>query len=345
MAKRSRDASDGIDPVPPVDAAVMDSGGSRMSGPRTMSLVGMLDTKREHYLPRFFLQRFVNDKGTMAVVSRMGRDGRPRLQRNMRVENIALRNALYETAYPGDRDGSYYFPNPNEKSLSYMEDFLSRELRWTLDVALTMRPSDRLDDEDLSRIMMFVSLFVPHIVSRSPRSVDCAIDNAPHVLEAMREAGIGSSGSLREACREVFPDEKLDETLVFDPRSLSEYVSLRLQMIPGGEAFESSPLCDAMHHLGDCSLLVMTTSVGHPFIGLDAPIRAALPDECVAWYYPLSSRVAVMLADDGRHTFEKRSISYRLLKELNGVARNDGNWGLVFCERPDYLDPPYVRDM
>ena len=27
MAKRSRDASDGIDPVPPVDAAVMDSGG------------------------------------------------------------------------------------------------------------------------------------------------------------------------------------------------------------------------------------------------------------------------------------------------------------------------------
>lgn len=310
-----------------------------------MSLVGMLDTKREHYLPRFFLQRFVNDKGTMAVVSRMGRDGRPRLQRNMRVENIALRNALYETAYPGDRDGSYYFPNSNEKSLSYMEDFLSRELRWTLDVALTMRPSDRLDDEDLSRIMMFVSLFVPHIVSRSPRSVDCAIDNAPHVLEAMREAGIGSSGSLREACREVFPDEKLDETLVFDPRSLSEYVSLRLQMIPGGEAFESSPLCDAMHHLGDCSLLVMTTSVGHPFIGLDAPIRAALPDECVAWYYPLSSRVAVMLADDGRHTFEKRSISYRLLKELNGVARNDGNWGLVFCERPDYLDPPYVRDM
>ena len=84
-----------------------------MSGPRTMSLVGTLDTKREHYLPRFFLQRFVNDKGTMAVVSRMGRDGRPRLQRNMRVENIALRNALYETAYPGDRDGRYYFPNYN----------------------------------------------------------------------------------------------------------------------------------------------------------------------------------------------------------------------------------------
>lgn len=121
-----------------------------------------------------------------------------------------------------------------------MEDFLSRELRWTLDVALTMRPSDRLDDEDLSRIMMFVSLFVPHIVSRSPQSVDCAIANAPHVLEAMREAGIGSSESLREAYREAFPDEKLDATLVFDPRSLSEYVSLRLQMIPGGEAFESS---------------------------------------------------------------------------------------------------------
>ncbi len=167
MAGRSGDTSDGIGPVPPVGAAVTDSGGSEMTRPRTMPVVGTLDTKREHYLPRFLLQRFVNDKGTMAVVSRTGRDGRPRLQRNMRAENIAVRNALYETAYPGDRDGRYYFPNSNEKSLSYMEDFLSRELRWTLDVALTMRPSDRLDDEDLSRIMGFVSLFIPHIVSRS----------------------------------------------------------------------------------------------------------------------------------------------------------------------------------
>lgn len=54
--------------------------------------------------------------------------------------------------------------------------------------------------------------------------------------------------------------------------------------------------------------------------------------------------MAVLLADDGLHTFEKRSIDHRLLRMLNGVALNDGNWRLVFCERPDYLDP-YVRNM
>ena len=118
-----------------------------MGRQRGTPLIGRLDTRKEHYLPRFFLRRFVDDKGTLSVISRADEGGRPCLRPNMRVENVASVNGLYETAYPGDRNGTYYFPNYIEKSLSSMETALGRELGWTLDTVLGMRPSDRLSDD------------------------------------------------------------------------------------------------------------------------------------------------------------------------------------------------------
>ena len=96
-----------------------------MGRQRGTPLIGRLDTRKEHYLPRFFLRRFVDDKGTLSVISRADEGGRPCLRPNMRVENVASVNGLYETAYPGDRNGTYYFPNYIEKSLSSMETFSS----------------------------------------------------------------------------------------------------------------------------------------------------------------------------------------------------------------------------
>ena len=95
-----------------------------MGRQRGTPLIGRLDTRKEHYLPRFFLRRFVDDKGTLSVISRADEGGRPCLRPNMRVENVASVNGLYETAYPGDRNGTYYFPNYIEKSLSSMETAL-----------------------------------------------------------------------------------------------------------------------------------------------------------------------------------------------------------------------------
>ena len=67
-------------------------------------------------------------------------------------------------------------------------------------------------------------------------------------------------------------------------------------------------------------MLVLTTSSGHPFIGIDKPVRTVITDNLTTLYYPLSSQVAVILTDDGQHTFEKdrsaidsSKISMRLL--------------------------------
>lgn len=301
--------------------------------------IGKIETKREHYLPRFFLRHFVDDKGMVSYVARAEKN---RVVRRARVENVGVQKRLYETACSSGESGDYYFPNYIEKTLSLREDNLSGELDWFLHTVLSLRPSDRLEDKDLNRLASFVSVFIPHIVSRSPESVRYATNRAGDVFETMRELNMGSSEKLKELYRETQSGEEFDETLAFDPKAIAEQISLWMQIFPeiskDEDFVRASSLHEAVEYLRDCSMLVLTTSLGHPFVGIDKPIRTVITGNLTTLYYPLSSQVAVILTDDGQHTFEKRSVGYRQLKDFNGVAFNDGNWNLVFCERPDYLN-------
>lgn len=310
-----------------------------MGDRQAIPTIGKIGTKREHYLPRFFLRHFVDDKEMISYVARAEKN---RVVRHARVENVGVQKRLYETACPSGESGDYYFPNYIEKSLSLTEDKLNGELDRFLHTVLDMRPRDRLEDDDLDRLVSFVSIFIPHIVSRSPESVRYAQNRAEDVLETMRELDLGSSEKLKELYRETQTREEFDETLTFAPEAIAEQISLWVQILPGinkDEKFvRSSSLYKAVEYLRDCSMLVLTTSSGHPFIGIDKPVRTVITDNLTTLYYPLSSQVAVILTDDGQHTFEKRSVSYRQLKDFNEVAFNDGDWNLVFCERPDYLN-------
>lgn len=310
-----------------------------MGDRQAISTIGKIETKREHYLPRFFLRHFVDDRGMISYVARAGKN---RAVKRARMENVGVQNRLYETACPSGESGDYYFPNYIEKSLSLTEDKLNGELDWFLHTVLGMRPSDRLEDDDLDRLVSFVSIFIPHIVSRSPESVRYATNRAEDVLETMRKLNLGSSEKLEELYHETQSEEEFDETLTFVPEAIAEQISLWVQILPGiskDEKFvRSSSLYKAVEYLRDCSMLVLTTSSGHPFIGIDKPVRTVLTGNLATLYYPLSSQVAVILTDDGQHTFEKRSVGCRQLKDFNEVAFNDGNWNLVFCERPDYLN-------
>lgn len=94
-----------------------------------------------------------------------------------------------------------------------------------------MRPSDRLEDDDLDRLVSFVSIFIPHIVSRSPESVRYAKNRAEDVLETMRELDLGSSEKLKELYREAQTREEFDETLTFAPESIAKQISLWVQIL------------------------------------------------------------------------------------------------------------------
>ena len=212
--------------------------------------IGKIKTKREHYLPRFFLRHFVDDKG---MISYVAREKKNRVVKHTCVENVGVQNRLYETACSSGESGDYYFPNYIEKSLSLAEDNLSGKLDWFLHAVLNMRPSDRLEDKVLNQLASFVSVFIPHIVSRSPESVRYAIGRAEDVLETMRELNLDSSEKLKELYRETQAQEEFDETLTFDPKAIAEQISLWMQILPGiskDEKFvRSSSLYKAVEYL------------------------------------------------------------------------------------------------
>ena len=312
-----------------------------MDDAQKIPTVGKLETKREHYLPRFFLRCFTDMRGKISYVTRVKETNRAALYENMRVENVAVQKALYETPYLGAGSGEYYFPNYLEKSLSSIEKQLSDDFKDVSNIVLNMRPSEQLSNKDLSRIVEYISIFIPHILLRSPDAVRNASVNADVFLNAMKQLNIDSPEALKKIYRDTAMDEEFDDSLVFDPQALAEQSSLLLQVLPNisnnEEAIKASPLYKAVMYFQNCSFLLLTTSVGHPFIGIDRPICTVLDEGFCAWYYPLSSKVAVMLFEDNRHTFEKRSINRKQLKDFNRIAFNDGSWNLVFCERSDYL--------
>ena len=97
--------------------------------------IGKIGTTREHYLPRFFLRHFVDDKEKISYVTRAEKN---RVVRHARVENVGVQNRLYETACSSGESGDYYFPNYIEKLLSLTEDKLKGELDRFLHTVLDM---------------------------------------------------------------------------------------------------------------------------------------------------------------------------------------------------------------
>ena len=85
-----------------------------MSDRQMIPTIGKIETKREHYLPRFFLRHFVDDKEKISYVTRAEKN---RVVRHARVENVGVQKRLYETACSSGESGDYYFPNYIEKNV------------------------------------------------------------------------------------------------------------------------------------------------------------------------------------------------------------------------------------
>ena len=58
-----------------------------MGDRQAIPTIGKIETKREHYLPRFFLRHFVDDRGMISYVARAGKN---RAVKRARVENVGV---------------------------------------------------------------------------------------------------------------------------------------------------------------------------------------------------------------------------------------------------------------
>ncbi|PKV07758.1 hypothetical protein CQR51_0007, partial [Bifidobacterium pseudolongum subsp. globosum] len=80
-----------------------------------MNMVGEPKTKRQHYVPQFFLRFFTDENGVFAVLHNK------RLRHNVSPKSICYKNNLYETHLSkGNEDA--LFPNSLENTLRSTEE-------------------------------------------------------------------------------------------------------------------------------------------------------------------------------------------------------------------------------
>lgn len=95
---------------------------SKNSKDDEMNMVGEPKTKRQHYVPQFFLRFFTDENGAFAVLHNK------RLRHNVSPKSICYKNNLYETHLSkGNEDA--LFPNSLENTLRSTEEMFAKRLR------------------------------------------------------------------------------------------------------------------------------------------------------------------------------------------------------------------------
>lgn len=296
--------------------------------------VGRLEKKKEHYLPRRFLDRFTkNGRFTVALQQK---DGTFNLLSNQKPDNHGYVRCLYETSASSDEGkGEYLFPNEIENALQKVEVKLFGDLE-RCESKLRSGP-DFLSRDDVDSICCTVSFLISHLMARAPSSIANSRTKRDSWLDAMKECGLSTPQKLAELYRDA-TGEPLGERYCLEPEQVAEHASVDFDLNLSGTERELLPYSDTgflFQDLIERDFEFLFTIDECPFVGIYLPclMKAKsggdVPGEI---YFPLSSTLAVACSR-GR---EKR-LSARVLQEgevciCNTISASMFGWNMAFCE-------------
>ncbi|WEV64533.1 DUF4238 domain-containing protein [Bifidobacterium sp. ESL0732] len=307
------------------------------------SPIGKAETKRQHYVPRFFLSGFTSRKDGKFDVLRRTASGVIRLS-GQRVENVAVERNLYEVKVPEAEDGKdNLFPNGVENLLSQFEGSFSGRFRVIIEALLEASVRKTWTDAELEDICDSISIFIAALYVRNPKSVKKMLENAKNLVPVLEQSQLGTSDALEQLYSETMGSD-WSEKIHLTPEMASQVLGLSELVSPSKAGIEKGnkyPLIEYAEYLRNCSFQFLTTAVDQPFIGISEPHFEGVRDSGRSYgllYFPLSSRLAVLIVDDDKHTFEKKSLNRKQLRLFNRAALVGEEWDWAFCSRGDYLD-------
>ena len=174
-------------------------------------------TKKQHYLPQFYLNNFVNNSGKLWIYDRLkgnifASDSR----------NIGCENYLYETRWEDANPelGDFVFPNQIEKQFSEQEGRYSKLLKRIVSICVNPQNKRALicNEEDKELLASFVS----NMLLRNPWSMkvaglDCVTDGVMEMEEIkitdtiLQHLNLGGTKSLvKFSGKKIWLDEEFD---------------------------------------------------------------------------------------------------------------------------------------
>ena len=234
-------------------------------------------TTKQHYIPRFFLERFADKDGVLWIY-----DTENNKKYEKRAENICYINNLYETKWddPANKEEKYVLQNDIENTFSKYEG----------EFAKTLKEIDRIIRDDLNSSALICSnrnkeilcRFVANLIFRNPKTmeeyklseIDDEILNADETKSlcyVLDQIGFGSGLSIIKAAKKkAYLTEEIDGGMIMgcvkDMRALP---FMFLYAEEGSFILKDMPVC----------------------AGTD---KSILNENQLCFYVPLSSKIAVL---------------------------------------------------
>ncbi len=283
-------------------------------------------TKKQHYVPRFYLERFVDEQGGVHVY-----DFKQNKFYKTKPEGICCQNCLYEVEWNGSERvyGKYMLPNHLEDIFSRYENEFSRFLRKMDRICRSDQNPDALicsteDKNILYRLV--VNFFI-----RTPQVMDAlSVNEIPKELEEVEWIG-----ALHEA---------LD---LMGMGGWDSIVKMAVKKAYMTEEYGGGPVYDLINEIGNLNFTFyraqegcFITSDQPVFIGVDKHILTG-DKQCL--YFALSPKVIVLFGDyeESKHKKNRmviirdsfvddfNMITVNKIKELKGKIIANSRGGIM----------------
>lgn len=174
-------------------------------------------TKKQHYLPQFYLDNFTNNKGKLWIYDQLKRNiftSSPR--------DIACENYLYETRWENANPdlGDFVLPNQIEKKFAEQEGRYSKLLKRIVSICTNTQNKKALicNREEKEILASFISnIYLRNPWSMRQADLDCVTDGIMDVEEIkaidfiLQSMELGGTESLiKFSSKKIWLDEEFD---------------------------------------------------------------------------------------------------------------------------------------
>lgn len=263
-------------------------------------------TKRQHYLPRFYLEGFTNKNGQIFSVRRENFIN-PSPVKQISISNIGVKNNLYEIQAEHSPDG-YIERNSTERWLSNAENYFAPRIKQLINTDLYA--GDTFPENGLELIEAVI-VFAANLFVRNPK-----------ILLEQREKSLQIAKQLLDD--NFFTDEDMsvltqmgyDQDINSVVESAIQHAEIRMLDTDG------SSMQQIVHSLMTMNLSLLKTPPGAFFISASFPfviLGESSPDTDILFVYlPLSASSAVQFT----RTNDERLLECRHLAVDNVIRLN-----------------------
>ncbi len=270
---------------------------------------GNMHTRKQHYIPQFYLQGFANSQGQVWAYRH-----NPGTLYKTSIKDICTERDLYEIPLINVSEPKYVERGAVESALGALESNIAPSVRFLREFDPDV---SAVTAEELWQHLHVICAFISNLIVRSPRWVKAQKKNTETLTHHLTTAGFFTSADLVELEKSGYSS---------DLPKVVEFGILYSELFSLGKSSSMTRLKEA---LSGMSFLLLKAPSGGEFITSSFPLTMiwlnAAADNPDMVYFPLSSSSALILKKEHNSEFFYATTSPEYVEGLNIelLARHD----------------------